>query len=201
MVVSVSVSSLKIMVVIGSLQSRSVSRVVSLHLASLLREWGCAVDVLDLRDEPLPLFNPEVSKSLPEFEPLRQRVASADVFVLASPDYHGGPSGAIKNFLDYFWHEFTGKLFGTLVASHEKGLTVTEQLRTAIRQCYGWNLPYGLSFAEKSDVKDGLIINDALKERVRMMGRDLRVYGGILATQRDADLHCDDHCFMARHRK
>jgi hypothetical protein len=27
------------------------------------------------------------------------------------------------------------------------------------------------------------------------------VYGEVLARQRRADLTCDDHCFMARHRK
>jgi len=36
----------------------------------------------------------------------------------------------MKNFLDHFWREFAGKLFATIVASHEKGLTVTDQLRT-----------------------------------------------------------------------
>ena len=68
-----------------------------------------------------------------------------DAIVIATPDYHGSMSGAVKNFLDYHWKEFTGKLFGYVVASHEKGLTVMDQLRTAVRQCYGWSLPYGVA--------------------------------------------------------
>ena len=64
-------------------------------------------------------------------------------------------SSTIKNFLDHFWQEFAGKLFATIVASHEKGLTVTDQLRTVARQCYAWSLPYGDSFADRDDLKDG----------------------------------------------
>ena len=72
-------------------------------------------------------------------------VTWADAFLLATPDYHGSMSGAMKNFLDYHWEEFAGKLFGYICASHEKGLTAMDQMRTAVRQCYGWSLPYGVS--------------------------------------------------------
>ena len=51
-------------------------------------------------------------------------VAWADAFVLVSPDYHGSMSSVMKNFLDHFWEEFAGKVFGYICTSHEKGLTV-----------------------------------------------------------------------------
>jgi FMN reductase len=107
----------------------------------------------------------------------------------------------MKNFLDHFWHEFAGKLFATMVASHEKGLTVTDQLRTVARQCYAWSLPYGVSFADNQDVKDGEIVSDAFKKRLEMLTRDVRVYGEILAKQRRSDLQGKDPGFLARHRQ
>ena len=78
-------------------------------------------------------------------------VTWADAFLLATPDYHGSMSGAMKNFLDYHWEEFAGKLFGYICASHEKGLTAMDQMRTAVRQCYGWSLPYGVSVHGEHD--------------------------------------------------
>jgi FMN reductase len=81
----------------------------------------------------------------------------------------------MKNFLDHFWREFAGKLFVTIVASQEKGLTVTDQLRTVARQCYAWTLPYGVAFTTEQDVKEGAIVSDDLKARLEMMARDLRV--------------------------
>ena len=71
----------------------------------------------------------------------------------------------MKNFLDHFWREFAGKLFASVVASHEKGLTVTDQLRTVARQCYAWSMPYGVSFADREDVRDDLVHSEALRNR------------------------------------
>jgi len=190
-----------VLAVVGSLHRESVSRSVIKYVADRLRADGCAVDVLDFEKEPLALYNPDVAYDLPGFAELQARVDKAEVIVLGTPDYHGSISSATKNFLDHFWQEFAGKLFATIVASHEKGLTVTDQLRTVARQCYAWTLPYGVSFTEEVDVKDGQIVNESFKNRLDMMIRDLRVYGKLLAQQRRADLTGNEPGFMARHRK
>lgn len=192
---------LKILAVVGSTNGSSVTRVVILSIAEALRKTGCSVDLLDLSQEPLALFNPETAYSQPGYAALKARVEAADVLVLGTPDYHGSMSGALKNFLDHFWHEFAGKLFATLVASHEKGLTVTDQMRTVVRQCYAWSLPYGVAFADNTDVKDGQIVSEPLRQRLAMMVRDTQVYGKLLAAQRRADLAGGDAGFMARRRK
>src|SRR5205809_6128455 len=192
---------LQVLAVAGSLHRRSVTRAVVLHVAQRLKAGGCTVDLLDFETEPLPLYNPDTAYDAPGFDALQTRVERADVYVLGTPDYHGSMSSAMKNFLDHFWHEFAGKLFATLVASHEKGLTVTDQLRTVARQCYAWSLPYGVSFVEEDDVKDGQIASESLKKRLEMLVRDVRVYGTILARQRQADLAASDPCFLARLRK
>jgi FMN reductase len=192
---------LKVMTVVGSLQRGSVSRVVIGFVAGELSTAGCSVDVLDFQKEPLALYNPDTARELPGYAALRRRVEQADVIVLGTPDYHGGVSGAMKNFLDHFWHEFAGKLFAPMVASHEKGLTVIDQLRTIARQCYAWTLPYGISFTENVDVKEGRIVSDTLKHRLEMLVRDVRVYGELLARQRRADLAGCDPCFLSRLRK
>src|SRR5438874_10240716 len=192
---------LQVLAVVGSLNPTSVTRSVLLHLAERLRADGCSVDVLDLEKEPLPLYNPDTAYDAPGFDALQGRVERADVYVLGTPDYHGSISSAMKNFLDHFWGEFAGKLFATIVASHEKGLTVTDQFRTVARQCYAWTLPYGVSFAEKVDVHENKIVSDSLKQRLEMMVRDIRVYGAVIARQRRADLESKEPGFLARHRK
>ena len=192
---------LKVLAIIGSLHRDSVTRVVLNHAADQLRAAGCVVDVLDLQSEPLPLYNPDTAYDAPELTALQARVEKADVFILGTPDYHGSISSVMKNFLDHFWHEFAGKLFVTIVASHEKGLTVTDQLRTVARQCYAWTLPYGVSFTEEADVKDGRIVGEAFRKRLEMTVRDARVYGQLLAARRRADLAGTEPGFLARHRR
>jgi FMN reductase len=159
------------------------------------------VDVLDFEKEPLALYNPDTAHDLPGYADLQSRVERADVIVLGTPDYHGSISSAMKNFLDHFWREFAGRLFATIVASHEKGLTVTDQLRTVARQCYAWTLPYGVALTEEIDVKDGKIVSEKLEKRLQMLVRDVRVYGELLGRQRRVDVAGNEPGFMARHRK
>jgi len=166
-----------------------------------LKTAGCVVDWLDLAAERVEFFNPDTSRDTEAYHSLRRRVEAADVFILGTPDYHGSVSAPLKNFLDYFWHEFAGKLFVPVVASHEKGLTAIDQLRTIARQCYAWTLPYAISAAEKADVAHGRILSGSLNDRLAMLARDARVYGGLLARQRAADLACEDRGFLAKHRR
>ena len=96
---------------------------------------------------------------------------------------------ALKNFLDYNWEECAGKLFGYIVSSHEKGLTVMDQMRTVVRQCYGWSMPYGVSFHGRTDLDaNGSVVNPRIESRVKMMARDLVTYGTLLHRQFAVDL-------------
>src|ERR671920_1751187 len=146
------------------------------------KKQGAEVRLLDLNRIVLPLYDPSAPASK-EVEHTTEAIAWADAFILASPDYHGSISGALKNFLDYFYEEFAGKVFGYIVASHEKGLTVMEQMRTAVRQCYGWSMPYGVSINGPQDFTGDEIRNTRLSNRLRMMARDLVVYGRLLRDQ------------------
>jgi len=189
-----------VLIVVGSQNRASSTRALLQSIAGLLREAGAGVDLLDLPEEPLPLFDPDSSPRESYYAGLKARVEKADVYLLGTPDYHGSISGVLKNFLDHFWPEFAGKLFASVVASYDKGLTVTDQLRTIARQCYAWSLPYAVSFADKTDVKDGQILTDSFRQRVTMLARDLRIYGELLAKQRRKDLAGSEPGFLARYR-
>lgn len=191
---------LNVLAVVGSPRTNAITRVAVHQVAQALERQDCRVDLLDLKETPLAPYNPETSYAQESFAPLKKRVEGADAFLLGSPDYHGSISCTLKNFTDHFWKEFAGKLFACIVASHEKGLTVHDQLRTVARQCYAWTLPYGVSLADKVDVRDGAVISEAARARLEMMARDLAVYGRLLAAQRRADLAGRDPGFLARHR-
>lgn len=180
--------------VTGSLRQDSYS---TLGLKIVLEEaikYGSESYLLDLRELNLPLYNPggpptsneSTSKSTSKnaLERTATALKWADALILASPDYHGSMSGTLKNFLDYFWEEFAGKTFGYIVASHEKGLTVADQMRTAIRQCYGWSMPYNISInGEKDFDSKGTLVNSTLAKRLKMLARDLVIYGTLIRKQ------------------
>ncbi len=154
--------------------------------------------MLELSKTVLSLYDPNAPESK-AVELAAEAVAWADAFILASPDYHGSMSGALKNFLDHFYQEFGGKVFGYVVASHEKGLTVMDQMRTAVRQCYGWSMPYGVSISGPQDFTGGEIVNAKLSKRLQMMSRDLVVYGRLIIDQFARDLGSSEEDTFAAH--
>jgi FMN reductase len=192
---------LQVLAVVGSLARESVTRRIMREVCRQLAERKCEIDLLDFQQEPLPLFNPDTAFAAPGFAALQERVTRADALVLGSPDYHGSMSSVMKSFLDHFWKEFAGKLFATVVVSHEKGLTVSDQLRTVARQCYAWTLPYAVSVHAEESVQGGRIVSAAVRGRLRMLTRDIAVYGALLARQRRADLAGTEEGFLERMRK
>ena len=192
--------SLHVLLAVGNCAEQSKTRTAILRAKELLEADDCATDLFDCAVEDLPLFNVETSYSRPSFSAIRQRVQNADVLVLGSPDYHGSMSSALKNFLDHFWKEYAGKLIASVVGSHEKGLTVHDQIRTVARQCYAWTLPYGISFHEELDFGEDQAIGRTLDDRLRMMAGDLARYGRVLKARREADLSDGENGFMARYR-
>lgn len=166
-----------------------------------VKKQGAETRLLDLKQTKLPLYDPTSDQSLFEINKARDDVNWSDALILSTPDYHGSMSGAMKNFLDYFWAEFAGKTFAYICASHEKGLTAMDQMRTAVRQCYGWSIPYGVSVSDSEDFVNGKI-NPKLESRLDMLARDLVVYGDIIRQQFVKDLNnVSTNTFASRYRK
>ncbi|HEY7734226.1 MAG TPA: NAD(P)H-dependent oxidoreductase [Nitrososphaera sp.] len=195
-----STTDFKVLGVAGSTRGQSYSTRALKIVLEHAKKHGAEVRIFELGKTALPLYNPNAEASK-EVELAAEHVAWADAFVLATPDYHGSMSGGLKNFLDYFYEEFAGKLFGYIVASHEKGLTVMEQMRTAVRQCYGWSMPYGVSVGGEQDFTGSAISNARLAKRVEMMSRDLVVYGMLLRSQFARDVSgTEPNTFAAHYR-
>jgi FMN reductase len=180
---------IKLLGVCGSMREKSYSSQLAIITLAAAREQGAETRMLELNTVDLPIYNPDNEcPDHPGLNTVTEAVNWADAFLLASPDYHGSMSGAMKNFLDFYWAEFAGKLFGYLCASHEKGLTVMEQMRTSVRQCYGWSLPYGVSVHGSQDFDSSGLKNAQVARRVEMLARDLVVYGALIRNQFQLDL-------------
>jgi FMN reductase len=189
---------LNILGVAGSMRPGSYSTMALKIALEHAEKQGAGVRLLDLSKTVLPLRDPAGPASGPA-EQAAEAVTWADAFVLASPDYHSSMSGTTKNFLDHFYKEFGGKVFGYIVASHEKGLTVMDQMRTVVRQCYGWSLPYGVAVNGEQDFASGQLVNADVARRLEMLSRDLVVYSRLLREQFARDLSSSEPRTFAAH--
>ena len=181
---------IKLLGIAGSMRSNSYSFKALEHALKIAKNnYNAEINLFDLRKNRLPIYEPNLNHDqiqMAEKESLQMAktlVKWADAIILTSPDYHGSMSGVLKNFLDYFWKEFSGKTFGYICASHEKGLTVMEQMRTAVRQCYGWSMPYGISTSSDDFDDAENITNKKTLLSIEMLSRDLVYYGKAIRNQ------------------
>jgi FMN reductase len=67
-----------------------------------------------------------------------------------------------------------------------------DQMRTVVRQCYGWSLPYGISVNGEDDFNEaGEIANSLLYKRLDIFARDLVIYGKLIRGQFLRDISSD----------
>ena len=92
------------------------------------------VELLDLRDWPMPFFNEEMS---PAWGPSKNEVAlrwqkkidSLDGFIIVAAEYNRGPTAVLKNALDYAYKEWNKKPVAFVGYGGVGGARAVEQLR------------------------------------------------------------------------
>lgn len=184
-------SGVKILGVSGSTRANSHSLVLLNVVLDAARDAGGETSTLNLLETPLPLFRADGSydREHPEIDRVRALTAEADAYVLVSPEYHGSMSGWMKNYFDFHYAEFGGKLFG-LVASTggSLGESCLSHMRAAVQYCHGWSLPYN-SAARSADFDAAMEIRaEKIRDRLRFMGRDILVYGRLLRERFASDV-------------
>ncbi|PIQ27988.1 hypothetical protein COW36_03295 [bacterium (Candidatus Blackallbacteria) CG17_big_fil_post_rev_8_21_14_2_50_48_46] len=180
---------MKILAVYGSTHQESNSRRILEIIADSARAAGAEVDELDLLATPLPLFRTDETYEHDAIvSQVRQVCQSADAFILVSPEYHGCMTGWMKNFFDFHYHEFAGKVFALAASTGGSlGVSCITQMRVAVQHCHGWALPYQAAAREADFGADGSLQNTSVVERLQRMGRDTVVYGQILRQQFNED--------------
>ncbi len=93
------------------------------------------VEMLDLRDFDLPLFNEVASNAWAPTADANARkwqdaLASVDGFIFVTPEYNRSITGALKNALDQAYNEWNRKAFGVVSYGSVGGTRAAEHLRT-----------------------------------------------------------------------
>src|SRR3954467_3273851 len=90
----------RILAVSGSTRSDSYNKRLVRVAAAGAREAGADVEIVDLRDFPLPLFDEDLEKEHgmpPVGQRLKQLFRESDGFLIASPEYNSSISDLRKN--------------------------------------------------------------------------------------------------------
>ena len=167
--------------VCGSLREGSYSRTALRRALDEAENAGASVDLVDLREFDLPVFDPDVDDQGDATE-LTERIRRADSVLLGTPVYHGSYSSALKNALDYCgFDEFENTTVGLLcVAGGSFPVTSLDHLRSVCRALNAWVIPHQVALPRARDKFDETeLIDEGDADRVRTLGRRAVEYADI----------------------
>jgi FMN reductase len=143
----------------------------------------------------LPHFAPENRERTPEQTAFVQTVREADGLVIATPGYHGGVSGLVKNAIDLLEDlredrrpYFDGRAVGLIVTAagwQACGVTLMS-MRGIVHAMRGWPTPQGITVntVAQRAIVDGRIADPALVEAIALQARHVVQFatGAMLGT-------------------
>lgn len=185
---------MRILAVYGATQKEGLSHAMVHLITEAAEQAGGEITHLNLLAKELPTFRVDRSFSQnPLVQEVRELTAASDAFVLVTPEYHGSMSNWMKNYFDFHWKEFGGKLFALAASTGgSQGSNALNNLRTAVQHCHGWALPYHTGVSERDfDNETKQFLNPRSYDRLARMGRDLVTYGKVLRTQFTKEQHME----------
>lgn len=126
---------IKVGIVMGTTRPGRNGEAVARWTHQIARKRGDATfELVDIRDYDLPLLDEPVPPSMGRYEKAHTRawaekIASFDAYVFVTPEYNHGPSGALKNAIDFLYREWNNKAAGFVGYGSAGGARAVEQLR------------------------------------------------------------------------
>lgn len=144
---------------------------------------GARTECLAGRDLDLPHYDPAQDGRGERERRLVALLRAADGVIVSSPAYHGGPSGMIKNALDYTEDMrgdarpyLDGRPVGLIVAAYGAQAmgTTLASLRSVVHALRGWPTPFAISLnGQEGPFRDGVPATEELAGQFGTMAAQL----------------------------
>jgi FMN reductase len=164
-------------------QGSATDKALRVSLAAAAAQ-GAETGVLGATDLLLPLYAPEVPDRDPGAIRLVEEVRRAHGLIVASPGYHGGMSGMVKNALDYLEDlrdddppYLDGRAVGCIAVANGWQATVSTlvSLRAVVHALRGWPTPMGaaVNTAVARLNEDGETMDSSARFQLELVGRQV----------------------------
>lgn len=129
----------RIQVILGSTREGRAGEQVARWVTELAARRGdLEVELVDLRDFPLPFFESAVSPKRalsddPRVQAWAAKIAEADGYIFVTPEYNYGYPAVLKNALDYLYYQWNDKPVGFVgYGGVAGGIRAVQQLRQVV---------------------------------------------------------------------
>ena len=170
----------------GSLRKESYTRMALKVALRGAEEVGAEAHLIDLRDYQLIFCDGgDRDDDRPkDVVRLCDEVKRAQGILLATPEYHGGYSGVLKNALDLMgFDEFEGKMIGLVGVSggNMGAFDALSALRSVGRALHAWVVPEQAAVTNVDEVFDdkGKCKDEAIERRLKAVGRQVAKFASL----------------------
>ncbi len=168
----------KIVGIAGSLRAESYTHQALALAVQRVEALGAEVEILDLRQMKLPFCDGgDEYPEYPDVKRLQETVKLADGLILATPEYHGGISGVLKNALDLMsFEELSDKVTGSIsILGGQSNSNALNQMRVIMRWVHAWVIPEQIAIGQawKAFDKEGKLLDEKLSQRLDEFAQSL----------------------------
>jgi FMN reductase len=168
----------------GTLSDASSSERALRHALIAAEAQGARTELFTARALDLPMYTVDRSGRTAAAIALVDSLAQADGVIIATPGYHGGISGLVKNALDYIEdlrdHErpyLHGRAVGCIVCAYGWQATTTTlvSLRSTVHALRGWPTPLGVAINSADTVFNdmGVVSDDRCADQLTTLSNQV----------------------------
>lgn len=169
---------MKIAIISGSARPGRQSHQVALEVKNRFDQLAVDNWLWDVRETNLPLLDYTFdAHSSPgdTLKGLKSRLDETDVFLIVSPEHNGSYPGSLKNSMDYFFKEYSGKAFGIISVSSGMlgGISAAKNLQQYANTLQGIVYPpYLITPKVQTLFSNGVLTDDSYGVRMDKFLRD-----------------------------
>jgi NAD(P)H-dependent FMN reductase len=191
---------IRILAFAGSARGQSYNRMMLAFAAGIAREMGCDVELAELRDFPMPLYDGDDERANGQpraAKDLKKRLLRADALLLACPEYNASITPLLKNTIDWMSRPQPGepnafKMKPTALLSASLGalggLRGLTTVRAVLTQLGALVAPtqFALAGASTAFDEDGRLISAAQRQLLEDTLAELVSIGGAMRLARSS---------------
>ncbi len=184
---------LRIAIIIGSTRPGRKGEAVAKWVHEIAQKRSDAdFELVDIKDFNLPLLDEPVPPSLGQYtkehtKAWAAKIDSFDAYVFVTPEYNHGTSGALKNAIDFLYHEWVNKAAGFVGYGGASGTRAVENLRLVMGELQVAAVRAQVGLSLFTDFENFSVFKPAPKQEnsVNAMLDQVIAWGGALKTLRE----------------
>ena len=173
----------------GTLSDSSSTEHALRHALAAAAGQGAQTKLFVGRALDLPMYETNRSGRTPETLALVDALSQADGVIIATPGYHGGISGMVKNALDYIEDlryekrpYLDGRAVGCIVCAYgwQASTTTLVSLRSTVHALRGWPTPLGVAINSAQTTFDdtGRVLDDHCAQQLTALSGQILDFVG-----------------------